>query len=100
MYTDAVNKALAANPDGVIDEIQAQVANKAQKIAGSMDGSIKTKIGDQFWTRWVANNHGLGTFLGDAKDACAACYQEAMVAENDPRLDAWKKVSSLPEFLK
>lgn len=100
MYSDAVNKALQADPNAVIDEIQANVANKARKIASSMDGQIKTKIGDQFWKRWVAANHGVGTFLGDAKSACATCYGEAMVADNDPRLNDWKEASSLPGFLK
>lgn len=86
-------------PDGTIDDIVDAATKQAKKIEADASAGIKAAIGKAFFAAWVKDNHGLGTFLGDAERVCGMCYQEGPVAESDPRLNEWKSKTSLPGFM-
>jgi len=102
LFQKAVAKAKSLHPDWDDDQIHDKVAVAAGRVETSADvqTAISRFCGQGFWARWVDANHGVGTFLGDAMEACGACFGHPVLNGNDPDLELWKKNSSLPEFLK
>jgi hypothetical protein len=98
-FVTAFNKYAQNMPNASIDDIADVASKQATKIEADARAGIKAAIGKQFFAAWVKDNHGLGTFLGDAERVCGMCYQEGPVAENDPRLGEWKSKTSLPGFM-
>jgi len=100
-FDDAITRAKSSHPDWSDLDIRTKVINSAGHLESSapVQTAIRRQVGQGFWNRWVAANHGLGTFLGDAMTACGMCFGK-VVYENDPDLAAWKAASSLPEFMK
>jgi hypothetical protein len=98
-FVDAFNKYAQNMPNASIDDIADVAIKQAKKIEVDVSEGIKAAIGKQFFAAWVKDNHGLGTFLGDAERVCGMCYGEGPVAESDPRLAEWKSKTSLPGFM-
>lgn len=102
VFADAVAKAKQNHPDWSDDDIRDKVISQASRLGESAEvkATINRIVGQQFWSSWVAGHHGLGTFLGDAKTACGICFGIPIVSNDDPHLDEWRKVSSLPDIMK
>jgi hypothetical protein len=101
VFDNAVAKAKSLHSNWSDDQIREKVIAAASRVETSADvqTAIKRNCGQGFWDRWIDANHGVTTFLGDAKEACTACFGTPVTDNNDPALAAWKKVSKLPDFL-
>jgi hypothetical protein len=102
LFQKAMAKGRSNHPDWDDDQLRDKVAVAAGRVETSADvqDAIKRYCGEGFWARWVDANHGVGTFLGDAKEACTACFGRAVTSNNDPDLERWKNASDLPDFMK
>jgi hypothetical protein len=102
LFQKAMAKGRSSHPDWDDDQLRDKVAVAAGRVETSADvqTAIKRYTGTGFWARWVEANHGVGTFLGDAKEACTACFGRPVLNSNDPDLELWKKASVLPDLLK
>jgi hypothetical protein len=86
------------------DEIENEATRVALRKAGpdhpQIVAAVNRMVGEAFWPRWVVENHGLGTSLGDARTACGVCYgKQGKVGDSDPDLKRWKDATDLPGFL-
>jgi hypothetical protein len=102
LFQKAMAKGRSNHPDWDDDQLRDKIAVAAGRVETSADvqDAIKRYTGQGFWARWVDANHGVGTFLGDAMEACTACFGRPVLNGNDPALELWKKASSLPDFMK
>jgi hypothetical protein len=105
ILNEAIQKVTKSCPDMLPDEARelaiSKVYTPSTDKAVTGDPKIEELIGDSFWKKWVDNNHGLGTFLGDARRVCARCYNTGTyeVPEDYPKLTEWKNKTSLPSFM-
>jgi hypothetical protein len=99
-YWDANKDKDTPTPDEVHEEGMRVVLKKAGPDNGQVVSAVNRMVGDTFWPAWVEQNHGVGTFLGDARTACGICYfKQGSVGDNDPDLKRWKDATDLPNFL-
>lgn len=63
-------------------------------------GQVEDRLRWGFFNRWVDENHGLGTFKGDAQEAVLWCFGVANEPSTGPHMQIWVAKSSLPEALK
>ena len=63
-------------------------------------GQIENTLRWGFFNRWVDQNHGLGTFKGDAQQAVLWCFGVANEPSTGPHMKVWVEKSSLPDLLK
>jgi len=108
VFSDVVAQIRAKFPDaspaevrqGAIDKLSSPTIRNRLLGAPELKAKVQHAIGDAFWIKWVDENHGVTTFLGDARRVCARCFGLALVDGKDPLLDYWKGKSKLPDVMK
>jgi len=99
-YHAAAEKAVQAGLS--LGDLEAEAKYQADKAIKSWPGKSQAEdeIRWAFFRKWVAENHGLGTFEGDAQDAVYWCFGVNKEAPTGPHMSYWAKNSNLPQFFK
>jgi hypothetical protein len=82
-----------------LDQEATDQANKAVKSWPQTAAAVD-QIRWAFFRGWVAENHGYGTFEGDARDAVMKCFGVYDEPITGPHMSYWANASKLPHFLK
>jgi hypothetical protein len=101
-YQQAIDKIAQRADLPPPDEIKAEAQDAAKKAMRSWPAwaQIEDHLRWAFFKKWVDENHGLGTFEGDARLAVQWCFGVVNEDANGPHMKYWADKSSLPQFMK